>query len=516
MNLARQSLWLTFGRFASSTARLVVNLLIARLFAERLELTAEYQKVWLVFNTTYMIFLFGLPTSIYYFHPRLPEPDRESFLVQSAWLLLLFGIVYAAFLKLVAPFAAAFYGCPAIVDHMGIFALYGLTMIGSAYLEPVLNLLGRLRLLALWMAVEALLFVLAAVGPVALGTLQGLPPGWHAWVADLSPGLSEQQAIVHLSFWLITGLALLKWVAAALLVFGRRPEVRRRFWLSAASVRAQLAYALPITATTVVSFLAMYLDKNVVAQHFKEGGEYAIYQAGAMEVPLVSVLVGSLSAVTLPHLSRLQHQGRPDEICRLLSRTVEQAAWVVFPLFSLLFVLADPLYEMFWGAEYARSALPFRLYLLLFPLRLLFYGQVLNTLGRARWVLFTAVGDLLFNAALSLVLVRWLGMAGPALATVVATLVEIGVFLWLLRATLGRPLAKVFDPARLGRIASWSLGAGLAALAGRMVLDGRPWAMVLGGSLLHAVWFGGRLWVSGEGRRLWTGLRRAEEDRWSS
>jgi len=509
MNLTRQSLWLTVGRFAASTARLAVNLLVARLFAERLELTAEYQKVWLVFNTTYMVFLFGLPTSIYYFHPRLPERDRGAFLAQSAGLLTLFGLLYALFLMLVSPAAARLYGCPAIAEHMDVFAVYGLAMVASSFLEPVLNLLGRLRLLAAWMAAEAALFVLAAVGPVALLGAGGLPEGWLALVERRAPGLGPEQAAIHLSFWLITALATLKWAAALAWVFGRSGAVRR-LWLSTAAVRAQLAYAAPITATTAVAFLAMYLDKNVVAQHFRDGGVYALFQAGAMEVPLVSVLVGSLSAVTLPHLSRLQHENRPDEICGLLAKTVEQAAWVVFPLFTLLFVLADPLYVALWGPEYALSATPFRLYLLVFPLRLLFYGQVLNTLGRARWVLGVAAGDLLFNAALSLALVEWIGMPGPALATVVATVAEIGVFLALLRRTLDRPLARIFVPARLGRIASWSLGAGLAALAGRLALQPSPWAMLAGGGLLHAVYFGGRLWLSGEGRRLWTGLRRAD------
>jgi O-antigen/teichoic acid export membrane protein len=509
MNLTRQSLWLTSGRMAASLARLAVNLLIARLFAERLELTAEYMKVWLVFNTTYMIFLFGLPASIYYFHPRLVERERDAFLAQSATLMLLFGLIYAAFLWSVAPAAARFYGCPAIVEHLGVFAVYGLTMIASAFLEPVLNLLGRLRLLAGWMAAEALLFVLAAVGPVALDRAGGLPASWLALVSARAPGLEPGQVAIHLSFWLITGLALLKWLLALLLVFGRRAGPWRRPWISLSSVRDQLAYALPITATTVVAYLAMYLDKNVVAQHFDEGGVYAVFQAGAMEVPLVSVLVGSLSAVTLPHLSRLQHGGRVDEICGLLSRTVEQAAWVVFPLFTLLFVLADPLYIAVWGPDYAGSALPFRLYLLIFPLRLLFYGQVLNTLGRARWVLLTAAGDLALNAALSLLLVRWLGMPGPALATVLATLVEILVFMLLLKSTLRRPLSAIFDPRRLGRIASWSLGAGLAALAGRLALQGSAWGMLAAGTLLHGLYFGGRLWVSGEGRRLWASLRRS-------
>jgi len=61
VSLTRQSLLLSLGRTSASVARLLVNLGVARLFGERLEIAAEYMNLWLVFNSTYMMFILSLP-----------------------------------------------------------------------------------------------------------------------------------------------------------------------------------------------------------------------------------------------------------------------------------------------------------------------------------------------------------------------------------------------------------------------------------------------------------------------
>ncbi|MCB1048441.1 MAG: oligosaccharide flippase family protein [Calditrichaeota bacterium] len=444
MSLARNSMLLVVGRSVASLARLVVNLLVARHFGEALQLTAEYQKIWLYFNTLFQVFLFGIPASMYYFHPRLEGEERRSFVNQSHTILFLLGGVFALCLFALAPVAARFYGVPNLPLYYSWFAFYGWTMVASSQLEAALNLAGRFQLLAALLIGEALLFSVAVLAP-------------------LKAGLDLHGTVIA-----ITVLGCLRFLALHVLLTKRAPELAWSRWrLPLAATGRQLAWTLPITMTTLVAYLAAFLDKNIVATWFKEGGVYAVYQIGAMEVPFVSVLVGSVTAVMLPRLSRLQHEGKTGEICDLLARSVEGLAWIVFPLFTLLMVVADLVFVALLGESYRASAVPFRLYLLLFPLRIMFYGQILNTLGKARWVFWSALGDLALNAALSLYLVRVIGMPGPALATVLATFVEIGMFLWLLKATLGEPLGRIFRWQGLRLPTLFALLPVAGALAGR-------------------------------------------------
>ena len=505
MSLTRQSLLLSLGRSVASAARLLVNLGVARLFGERLGFTAEYQNVWLVYNTSFMFFILSLPSVLFYFYPR-EEPERRGELMAVVHqLLLALGLVYGALMWLGAPALADFYHNPALAGHLRVFALYSAAMVAAAGMESVFNLLDRFRLLALWLSLEALLFLALALGPIAVGARPESFPALAALFHALWPELPPEGAAIRAACWLLGGLAVAKGLVFQTVLLARHPgmawrPVRFRW----ERLRPILAYALPITATSLVALLAMNMDKNIVAAWFTDKAIYARFQAGALEVPFVSVLVGSVSVVMLPQLSRLQHEGRLGELADLLAQGVERVAWLIFPIFTLLFVLADPLFIFFYGPSYEPSALPFRLYLLLFPLRLMFYGQVLNTLGMQRWVLGSAAADLLLNFVLAMALVRldvsW-NWAGPALATVLATVVEVAVFWWLLRRGLGQPLRRVFVPARLWRIARYALLAGLAALAGRVAGD-TPFQMIALGTLLHALCYGALAWRTGLGRLL--------------
>jgi Na+-driven multidrug efflux pump len=84
-----------------------------------------------------------------------------------------------------------------------------------------------------------------------------------------------------------------------------------------------------------------------------------------------------------------------------------------------------------YSERYRESALYFRIYLTLLPLRIIAFMPMLFALGRTRWVLAGAVGEIGFNLGLSLILMLRtpLGMAGPAIGTVLATLLQMLFYL---------------------------------------------------------------------------------------
>lgn len=511
MSLTRQSLLLSMGRSVASVARLAVNMGVARLFGERLGFTAEYLNLWLVFNTSYMFFVLSLPSVLFYFHPREDEAGRAELMAVVHQLLLVLGVVYGALMWLTAPALAAFYHNPALEGHLRVFALYGGAMVAAAGMESVFNLLGRFRLLALWLTMEAIIFTALALGPIAVGAHPDQFPGLAALLRELWPQLGSEGAAIRAACWLLGFLALGKGLVFQLVLQARHPAMAwRPVAFRRERLRSLLGYALPITATSLVALLAMNMDKNIVAAWFTDKAVYARFQAGALEVPFVSVLVGSVSVVMLPHISRLQHEGKLAELTALLAEGVEKVAWLIFPIFTLLMVLADPLFVFFYGPSYEASALPFRLYLLLFPMRLMFYGQVLNTLGMQRWVLGTAAADLVLNFALGFTLVHlntsW-SWAGPALGNVLATLAELVVFCFLLRKGLGQPLSRIFVPARLWRIGRYALLAGLAAVAGRWAGRSALEDILMGGTL-HMLAFCILAWRAGLGRLVMARLGR--------
>jgi O-antigen/teichoic acid export membrane protein len=477
--LVKRSFLLSIGRLSASLARFLMIFFVARTFGKEAAFTAEYQKVWLAFNTTYMVFIFGIPASIYYFYPRMKPEDRPRLFLQSALILAAFALLYTLLLQLFSAEIEVFYKVPNLAWNLRIFSIYAFAMVASAFLEPLLNLKERFSLLASWMSLEALLFVLFAATPLYLGTHPQAFPALFEKLQGSFPDVHVESAAIHFSFVFITLLALVKLLLSYGLLKSYLPSLRPRaaMWQS---MGKQLRWAFPITMTTMVAYLATYMDKNVVASYFADNAVYAVFQVGAMEVPFVSILVGSMSAVLLPQLSRLQSEGRFDDLRKLLASSVEKAAWLIFPLFALLMILADSIFAVVYPPNYAEAATPFRLYLLVFPLRLMFYGQVLNVLGKARWVFWIALCDLALNLGLSLILVRTMGMVGPAVATVVATIAELLVFIWIIAKTLKCDVFEIYRPRALSLIAGLSLLSAVGPLAAQVFAPTPLLRLVLG------------------------------------
>jgi O-antigen/teichoic acid export membrane protein len=185
----------------------------------------------------------------------------------------------------------------------------------------------------------------------------------------------------------------------------------------------------------------------------------------------------------------------------------------VLPLFFLLLVLAGPLIAVWLPEQYGQSAWVMRVFLLALPLRCAIYNPLLVGMGKARWALWVGAGDLLLNVGLSLLFTQllltwWPGWAflGPALATVLATYMQVillvGLIAWNLRLGLKqilpwRHLARVGLVCTLAGVISWGstllptppavhLVVGTAVFAVVLLLGSRSEDRQVFGNLLRA------------------------------
>jgi O-antigen/teichoic acid export membrane protein len=133
----------------------------------------------------------------------------------------------------------------------------------------------------------------------------------------------------------------------------------------------------------------------------------------------------------------------------------------------------------------------------LLPLRLCGYGAVLRALGETRAVFSSSVAGLLTNAVLIYPLYLLLGLAGPALASVIALVVAIAMLLARIKGALALSWRTVMPWRRLGRSFGVA-GAAAVPLIGLLVLvpsDGLR--LVAGAAMLLPVylWLGHRAGV---------------------
>jgi O-antigen/teichoic acid export membrane protein len=257
----------------------------------------------------------------------------------------------------------------------------------------------------------------------------------------------------------------------------------------------------PLSLTAIVGKLNLKADQyGVWAAAGKE--KLAVYSVGAVELPLVSSLAYSVTNALVPTLT-LAHAGDDREgFLRLWHGSVEKVAAIMMPVFVFFLVLAEPAIRVLFSAEFSEAVIPFRVYLLLLPLRLCGYGSVLRALGETRPILFASLTALLVNAVLIFPLYLAMGIAGPALASDLAQVVAIAMLLSRIRFHLGLPWARIMPFPRLGRALLVAGIAGLPLVAVSRLVPGDANQLLAGAAAMVPLY----LWA---GRR--TGIITADD-----
>ena len=145
---------------------------------------------------------------------------------------------------------------------------------------------------------------------------------------------------------------------------------------------------------------------------------FAIYINGAIEIPLIAIITGSATSILLPELTQRYNAGDFKGCLQLWQNAAVKCARIIFPAAVLLFIIAPEFIQTLFSEKYVDSALPFRIYLLMLPARIVIFGAIFIASARNHLVLIRAIIGLALNLALSIILVQKMGYIGAAVATI--------------------------------------------------------------------------------------------------
>lgn len=209
-----------------------------------------------------------------------------------------------------------------------------------------------------------------------------------------------------------------------------------RFRQTAVSMRELFMYGTPLALSSLVGRLNQQLDKYLVAL-VASADVFAVYTLGALELPLVQTLAYSVTQAILPELVERHQRGDIGAFVRLWHASMYRVALIMMPTFLFILVCAEPIVVTLFSRKYESAAIPMAVYAFLLPLRLCAYGGIVRALGKSAPVFWSAAVGLIVNAALTIPLYHLIGLAGPALAAVLAQLSMVAWLLYAIRAALG-------------------------------------------------------------------------------
>jgi len=459
--------YISLGKFLASLSSLIAGAILSRYLAK--DTYGTYRQLWLVYSILYPLIALGIPTSVNYFIPQLQNEERKTFNTQTFTILTIGGAILSAVFFFGAPLIAEIFHNPALVPVARLFALIPILTLPTLYYQNLFICLDRPILVAGLSAGLAFGRLVAVGTPVIMGY------GLNGVLIGLLVFSFAQLFIVAYLMFRPFGLRLGGW----------------EFGLLA----KQFRYAFPIGIASIVGTLTKQLDKLVISSFFV-ASQYAVYSNGAIEIPLIGIITGSVTAVLMPEFVRLNTDGKSDGLVALWHSAIRKVALIILPVMIFLLIYAPEFLTLLFSSKYAESATIFRVYLLALPNRVTTFGTILLSIGLSRLVMRYSLYALVLNVGLNYLLVKTVGFIGPVIGTVIAIYFIAYLQLRKITSVMNSSLRAIFPWHILGKTMGVALVAGAASMWPKLFYPRLPALLELlyGGGTYVIVFLVGVLW----------------------
>jgi O-antigen/teichoic acid export membrane protein len=466
---------LSSGQALTSLVGVVSMAVLTRVFSKADY--ATYGQTMLAYTFAVPFVTLGLDRALYFFLPGEKDKPR-TWLVENLLLLALAGGALSLFLLLGGNhLLARRLHNPDLASVVILLAPYPLFMLPASAMSACLMARNRTEQVAGFNVCSRVMMLIFVLLPVLF---------WQTPSAAIGGT--------------VAGAMLMSSVAIVLMFRACPTGAWRPTW---AGMKAQLWFAVPLGLATLAGTVSQTLDQALIAARCSRE-VFATYRVGLQEVPLVEMVTGAITAVVMVDYARYYRDNHIAGIVRLIHSAMMKSAMILLPAMVFLLCIAPDLMAFLFGAQYRESSLPFRVYLLLLPVRTITFGAVLQATGKSHHILVSAVLMLAVNAVLGWFAIGWIGPIGAVLASVAATyLACVPYMIGAIRATLGVSFRELFPWLALARLLATTIVPGIATLAVAVFLPGPPIvrlaaATVVYGGLLAAI-------------MVWAGLIRIQE-----
>lgn len=220
--------------------------------------------------------------------------------------------------------------------------------------------------------------------------------------------------------------------------------------------------ASPLAISSLIEKSLVYLD-GVMVSAMLTTTAYAFYRAGAVEVPFVAGLYGSVTAIVMPEIAKLYSEKNLNEIIRLKRIAISGTIFFVYPVLIFLFFFAEPLVSTYLSKNYSASILIFMIFNLSLLIRVNDYQDIIIISKNSKFIFKAVFFVAILNLILNYALIKYFGINGAACAFIFSLTSFALLLLWKSIKILECSFYDLFDIALIGKII------GLAAILSSII-----------------------------------------------
>lgn len=198
---------------------------------------------------------------------------------------------------------------------------------------------------------------------------------------------------------------------------------------------------LPILISTWVQPINVFINTYLAARIGDGSGVAVLEYANKVFIIIAGVFILALSNLIFPSLSRLSNQTSDEDFLTLLRSALQALLYFMLPLTLGIMVFNKPLIQLMYerGAFTHQQTIYVASALLFYGIGILGYGyrEILNKAfyakGNAKAPMIIAIVGIAFNVIMSLLLVKWMGLNGLALASSLSGFFISAILIWWFR-----------------------------------------------------------------------------------
>lgn len=353
-----QAFWVALSSLSSLLLAIVSAAILSRYF-DKAEY-GTYRQITYVYSSLVVIFSAGLPNIFSYFLPRIGKPEGKMLIHKVTKMLLLFGLAFGIFLFFGAPYISKFMGNIEMVQGLRKFAIVPVFLLPTLGLDGIFATNRQTHLLAIFNTLNRLAMLICIVFPVVF---------------------IEQTSDMAINGWIVASVVsfLLSWWFKNVPYKGVIAEN------CTIHNKELFSYSIPLVAASIYGLLIRYSDQFYISQYF--GPEvYAEFSNGFIEIPIASVLTGSISTVLTPLFSKnsLTAEGINDTF-KVWKGVLIKSAIILYPIVVFLSVFGKEIMVLIYSKNYEQSGLYFQINTILNFFNIVTFTPILYAYGKVRF-----------------------------------------------------------------------------------------------------------------------------------
>lgn len=206
----------------------------------------------------------------------------------------------------------------------------------------------------------------------------------------------------------------------------------------------QLHISFPMLLVALFGAGVLNID-GIIVSSILGVKEFAIYRAGAIELPFIGTICSTVATVIMPDLAKLAFAGNGKEIFTLNRKASNITAFIVIPTAMFLIFFGEEFITLYLSERYAESGLIFSIYTCAVLARIIIYQSIPLAYKKTKAILIGFLGGLVLSTTANLIFVGRYGAIAAAVAYVVTQLFLIIYLIMVSSRITGQSPRGFFD-----------------------------------------------------------------------